>query len=469
MKREYYKATIFVLFAYVYLSGLSGFAQQNSWTLNQCIDSALKNNLTIRQTANQVQLSEINLIQSKNSRLPVIDGSAVQSMNSNNSSGNSSVSVNGSVTLFNGFQNKYTIRQSQAEAQAASYDLETQKNDLVLSIVDAYLEILYAVELVKNDSDQIATTQAQYESAFQYVKAEKKTESDLLQIQSELAGDKLSLINAFGQLKTAKLNLQQLMNVPVSDSFEVVSPLMTNFPDESVVNDRSIYEQALQSFPEIKSSQLKIQSAEYDMKISKSSALPRLTLSGNMGTNFSGSAKLMETTYLQEITNIGYLQSNPSELVMANVSTPVNAYKNYSFGKQFSDNYSQSLALSLTVPIFNGNQVKNNVKKQKIYLENAILDEQLEENKLIKKIEQACIDVENAMTKYKAGKVYIDAAKASYDNVKSRYDNGMISTSDMIQESNSYQKSLSEFIQTKYQLMYSLKILDFYKGTPINK
>jgi outer membrane protein len=469
MKREYFNTIVFVFFTYIYLSGSSVFAQYTSWTLNQCIDSAMKNNLIIKQTANQVQLNEINLIQSKNNKLPVIDGAAGQSINSTNSSGNSSVNVNGSVTIFKGFQNKYTIRQNQTEVQAAGYDLDAQKNDLILSIIDAYLQTLYAEELEKNDSDQVATTQAQYESALQYVIAGKKTDSDLLQIQAELAGNKLSLINAKGQLKTAKLNLQQLINIPFSPDFEIETPLLVDLPDENATNATGIYEQALKTFPEIKASQQKIQSAEYGLKISKSEALPRLSLSGNVGTNYFGSARVTETTYFSETENIGYLQSDPTELVFANVSTPVYTDKKYSFRKQFSDNFSQSLSLSLSVPIFNNNQVKNNSRKQKIYLENAIIDNQIAENKLVKKIEQACIDVENALTKYNAGKVYIDAAKASYVNEKSKYENGMISMSDLIQESNAYRKSISEFIQTKYQLLYSLKILDYYKGIPINK
>ena len=128
--------------------------QSQPWTLKQCVDTALKNNLTIQQSANATAISEITLNQSKSNILPSLSGSIGQSYNFENSN-NSNISLSGAVTLFNGFQNKNTIKQNQLDYQASKYDVETQKNNIVLNVIDAYLQVLYAEELVKKNPGRI--------------------------------------------------------------------------------------------------------------------------------------------------------------------------------------------------------------------------------------------------------------------------------------------------------------------------
>jgi outer membrane protein len=464
VKSYHYIIIVFFLFCNHFIS-----AQTNNWTIQQCVDTALKNNLSIQQSANTVESNKINLSQSKSNQLPTFNGSIGQSFSSGNTSGTwgNNFSVNSSVTLFNGFQNKNTIKQNQADLEASKYDLEAQKNTIVLNVVDAYLQILYAEELVKNDKAQVDAIQLQLDEIEQFVNVGKKSESDLLEVKSELASEKLTYINAEGQLKTAKLNLQQIMNIRSLKTFDIEYPLIIE-PDTAGISDvDDIYNLALTQQPVIKSYQLKTQSSAYSLKIAKGAIYPHLSLSGNLGTNYSSSIKNTETTYMDNIQNIGYLQSDPSEIVLGNVSIPVYKYTNYAFGDQFKDNFSKSLSLSLSIPIYSNRQVKNNINKQEITLKNTFLEEQGAKNDLRKEIEQTYIDVENAIAKYNATKEQVNASMASYENAKTKYVNGMMSMSDLLQQLNTYTKSQSENIQARYDLIYNLKILDYYKGVPL--
>jgi outer membrane protein len=440
--------------------------QSQNWTLIQCIDTALKNNLTIQQFKDAAAICEVDLNQSKSNMLPSLSGGIGQSYDLKNSS-NSNISLNGSVTLFNGFQNRNTIKQSQLDFQASKYDVETQKNNIVLNVIDAYLKILYAEELVKNAKAQVDAIQLQLDDIQQFVSVGKKSESDLFQVKSELSSEKLTFINAEGQTKSAKLNLQQILNIHISKTFDIEYPLTIEPKTEGLSVADDIYKLALTQQPIIKSYELKTQSSLYSLKIAKGAVYPRLSLSGNFGTNYSDQMKNTETTYLNTIQNIGYLQSSPSEIVVGNISTPIYTYTNYSFGDQFKDNFSKSLSLSLSIPIYSNNQVKNNIKKKEIMLKNTLLEEQGAKNDLRKVIEQKSIEVENAIAKYIATKEKANASQTSYENAKTKYENGMMSMTDLLIELNTYTKAQSENIQARYELIYNLKILDYYKGVPL--
>ena len=460
--KKYFKILL-VLFAFtnIYISG-----QSQNWTLIQCVDTALKNNLTIQQSNNTINVNKITLSQSKSNLLPSLNGGLGQSYDLKKAN-NSNASLSASVTIFNGFQNKNTIKQNELNYQASKYDMEAQKNDIVLNVIDAYLQILYAEELVKNAKSQVDAIKLQMSEIEQFVNVGKKSESDLLQIKSELASDKLTYINAEGQLNSAKLNLQQIMNIRILKTFNIEYPLTIEPKTDELSEVENIYNLALKLQPVIKSYELKTQSSAYGLKIAKGSVYPRLTLNGNLGTNYLSSAKITETTYQNGIQDIGYLQSNPNEIVMGDVSVPVYNYLNYSFDKQLKDNFSKSLSLSLSIPIFNNGQVKNNIKKQEITLKNTLLEEQNAKNDLRKKIEQAYIDVENSIAKYNATKEQDNASLASYENAKAKYDNGMMSMSELLLELNKSTKAKSENIQARYELIYNIKILDYYKGVPL--
>jgi outer membrane protein len=463
--KSYYISSL--LFVILFNANSDTIAQNyQNWTLQQCIDTALQNNLSVKQSLNATEINKINLSQSKSNLYPTLNGDIGQSYDLEKTT-NSNVSLNSSVTLFNGFRYKYTIKQKRIDLEASQYDLAAKKNLVILNIIDAYLQILFAEELVKNAKSQYDVVQSQLENIEKFVNVGKKSESDLLQVKSQLASEKLNCINATGQLKSAKLNLQQIMNIQINKTFDVNYPSIIEPNSEGLADVYDIYNMALTNQPIVKSYELKTESAMLELKIIKGSVYPRLSLSGSLGTNYSNSRKITETTFLNEVQKIGYLQSNPSEIVLGNNSVPVYRNLDYPFNDQVKDNFSKSLMLSLSIPIYNNHQVRNNIMKQKINLQNVLIEEQNTRNDLRKTIEQSYINVENSIAKYNATREQELASKLSYENAKTKYENGMMSLSDFLQELNKYSKAQSENTQARYELVYNLKILDYYKGAPL--
>ena len=418
-------------------------ANSQVWSLKQCVDTALNKNLTIQQSSNSVDMRQIYVNQSKSNLLPSLNGSAGQNYNAyvenDNSLGNAfsnNFSLNSQVTIFNGFQNKNSIKKTQLELEASKLDLEYIKNEIVLNVIDVYLQVLYANELLKNSKIQVETSNSQLSRIEDFYKVGKKSQSDVLQLKSQLAGDKLSVVNAEGNLRTAKLMLQQMLNISVSPTFDIEYNLLLEPQQIENYNVAEIYEQARNYQPDIKANELKTKSEEMQVKILEGNFLPKLNLNGNISSNYSSIAMNKDLT-----------QST------------------YSFPNQLGDNINGLFSLSLSIPIYNNKIHKNNVELQKINLKNSQLNEKITNDNLRKNIEQACIDAENSSSKLTATKEQLDATKASLDIAQIKYDNGMLSTSELLIEKNNFTKIQSAFVQAKFELLFRQKVLDYYKGT----
>lgn len=456
-------------------------AQISNWSIQQCIDTALKNNLTVLQSYNAKSLAVIDLNQSKSNLLPSLNANATESFGSgrtlnpstyqfvNGNIWNNSFSLNGSVTLFSGFQNQYKIKQSELNSESARYDIESAKNDIVVTVVNSYLQLLYAQELIENSEKQVKSTTATVERAKELVDIGLKSESELLQLKSQLANDNLTLVKARSQMKSAKVNIQQQMNIEVLQSFNIIYyNIIPQEPALLTENMNEIYMTSLSVQPIIKSYHLKAQSAAYGVRIARAGAFPTLALKGSMGSSYSSAAKYTDLTYSQSIQPVGYLQSNPSEVVNGIVTSPTYNYRDYPFFNQINDYKNYSLSLSLNIPIFNANQVRNNIRKQELNYMNTLLNEKSVKNTLRKNVEQAYVDAENAASNFDAAKQQLAAVAASYNNAKTKYENSLISVYDLLIDENKYYVAVSQSLQAKYELIFRLKILDYYKGLPLN-
>ncbi len=457
------------------------FAQTTTWSLRQCLDTAIKNNLSLQQTAIQMELNKVTRNQSKANLLPTVTGNASQNFNTGRSlnpvsnqftTGNirtNNFSLTGTLILFNGFQNQNTVRQNTLLYDASKYDVESAKNDIVLNVINAYLQVLYADEQLKNAQNQVAASQAQLEQTRNFVDVGKKAEGDLLQIKAQLATDKLTMVNAKGQLKTAKLTLQQYMVIPVTDNFEVDYFLNTAPEIVSLEpNIGDVYTKALNWQPSIKSYRLQRQSAEYALRVAKGTFSPRLTLSGSLTTNYSSASKLNQISYVNTTQQIGYLMSDANQVVVTNVNTPITATSNYAFDDQLRNNLFKSVALTLFIPIFNNFQARNNVQRQKINIENARLNEQINQVNLRKNVELAYVDAENALGKRDATKEQLDASSRAYENAKTLSEVGKMTTADLLVEKSNFTNAQSQYLQAKYDLIFRVKVLDYYRGNPLN-
>ncbi|MBN1987193.1 MAG: TolC family protein [Prolixibacteraceae bacterium] len=422
-------------------------AQQNeppkSWSLTDCIDYALEQNIQVRQSILANLSNQVNKEQAEANKLPSVNASVRQNFSWSNTedigagnsefTGNSSTSysVSSSVMLYNGSRLNSLIKQAELDMQAGIYDSETIKESVTISILNAYLQVLFAAEQVKNASRQIESTTEQLNLAKERLNLGIISQSDYLQVKSQLASEKLSLANAGSQHAIARVNLMQLMELPVSESFNIVNPDLGNSVNQNLTPLASdVYAIALEIKPQIKSAGYNKESAALNKKIAEAGYYPTLSAEAGLGTGYSN---LSETAYFS----------------------------------QLNDQISPSVGLSLSIPVFQKKQVKTNVSLAEINYQNAELQETDTKNQLRKEIEQVCVDVVSAQTEYEASLEKYNSTLESYKLAEEKFKNGLINSVDFLYERTNYIVAESEFLQSKYNLIFNYKILDFYTGDPI--
>jgi outer membrane protein len=374
-------------------------------------------------------------------------------------------SLSANATLFNGFQTINTIKQSQYDAQAGAQDLLKIQNDISLNVASGYLQILFSQELLANAKNQVAITQQQVERTQKLVEAGSVAKGNLLDIQAQMASEELNLVTAENTFALATLNLKQLLNVDSSTIFSVVAAELA-LPAEALIGSTSeqIYQTAVTKQPEIKSSELKLMSAEKGIAIARGARYPRLTVGASYGTGYSGASKQLVGTPNFAYTPNGYITSTGTPVL-----APVlkNDFATTPFETQLKNNLNRSVGLALSVPLFNNLQTHTAVVRAKINRENAWLGVQQQKNNLKKNIQQAYNDSHAALKKYQASKKAVNAIEESFRYMEQKYNLGAVSTLDYNDSKNKLTKAKSDWLQAKYDYVFKLKILDFYQGKPI--
>lgn len=316
--------------------------------------------------------------------------------------------------------------------KAGTLDLEKKKKDVTLNVTLAYLQVLFAYEQVENAKSQVESTQSQVDKTQILVNAGTLLIGNLYTVQSQLATDKYNQVNADNQLSIAKVNLMQLMELPVDPAFDIVRPDLSNMVigPTKVTKTDSIFSKALKVQPDVASSELKVASAETNLKISKAALYPRLSLSTGINSAYSDA-------------------------------------RTDAFKAQLKQNLSESVRLNLSIPIFSQKQVSTSIQKSQINVFSSQLSAQDTKNQLRKNIEQAFNDMISAQNNYEAVQNQLISTETSYNDSKRKYELGMITATDFLIAKNNYSNALANLIRAKYNYLFTTKILDFYQGNPI--
>jgi outer membrane protein len=304
--------------------------------------------------------------------------------------------------------------------------------DVTLNITLAYLQVLFAYEQVENAKLQMESTRSQVEKTEKMVNSGALPVGNLYTVESQLSTDKYSLVNAENQLSISKVNLMQLMELPADPAFDVYRPEMSGFEIPAVPSQmpEDIYLKALEVQPEIESSEIKVASAETNLKISKASLYPRLSLN-------------------------------------AGISSAYSDQRPRTFSEQLNDNLSQSIRFSLSIPIFNQKQTTTQIQKSEINVRSTQLNALETKNQLRKSIEQAYNDMVAAHHNYEAVQGQLIATETSFNDSNRKYELGMITATDFLIAKNNYENARTNLIRAKYNYLFMRKILDFYQGNPI--
>ena len=423
--------------------GMSLSYQQDSiWTLQKCIEHAFSQNIQIRKSEISNQRFEVYAEQAKASRLPSVNASVSQNFNWSKSTttgtsgftgtNGSNYSVNSGITVYNASRINNQIKQADLEIEGGKYSLETTKESISLSILNAYLQVLYAEEQVKNSQKQIESTTGQLNLAGERLALQSISVSDYAQVKSQLASEKLTLANSESQLSIAKITLMQLMELPVQSNFDISHPDLQAELNQSRIPDvKAVYETALAIKPQVKNAEINKKIASFDEKIAKASYLPVLSASAGMSSTYSS---LGTDAYFSQVNN---------------GLRPV-------------------AGLSLSIPIYQKKQVKTSVSIAKLGYQDAELSETDTKNQLRKNIEQACLDVSSAQIKYEASIENYKATQEASALSDEKFKQGIINSVDYMVSKTNLIVAESELLQSKYNLIFSYKTLDFYMGIPLS-
>jgi outer membrane protein len=426
-------------------------AQKKVWTFQQCLDTAIQRNISLNQTRLSNEINKVNLKQSKANRIPGLSANANEGFNFgrsinpttnnyvNENYNSTSFAVNGSLNLFNGFQNNRTILENKMNIEAGMSDIEKVKNDVILNITTGYLQVLLYYEILDAANAQAKADTEQVDRTQKMVNAGKVPELNLYQIQSQLATDNLAVVNARSNLDLARVTLMQLMELPVVDSFDIVKPDLSEPSGALLQTNAEIYKKALATMPEITSASIRSNNALQAIKIYEGARWPSLNLTAGMNTNYA--SKSTKGTF-----------QNPQP---------------YPFNEQIWDNVSQNIGLRLAIPIYSNRQIRSSIDIAKINAMVAQLNEQNTKNVLRKTIEQAYTDLKNSLKKYEATREQLKTAEISYKSIEKKYNVGMVTAIDFLVEKNNFAQAQSNVIQSKYNYIFKSKVLDFYQGNTI--
>jgi outer membrane protein len=453
---------------------------QKKWTLEECVDYAFDKNLQIKSQTLETRISQNQLQSSRLAFLPSINaassenftfGRSVDPYTNDFSSENfnsSNFQISTGTVLFQGFQNHYNLKKAESDALASEVQLQRVKNNMSLAIAAAYLNVLFAADLVEMAKLQKNTTIEQLEKIKILVNEGSLPLQNLYDTQAQLANDEYNIVNYENQYKTALLTLAQLIEYEDFLNFDIQKPDLSNIEQQIILPSiNEIYQEALHKMPEIKYAGLKVLSADYNYKIARSMLMPRLSLSASYGTGYSSARKMISDIQLSTPFLSGFTVDPNGNILDVYQYSFNYTYQTKPFWDQFKENASAAVMFNLSIPIFNSYQTRTNYKNSEIFLEQYRIQEEQARKDLLKEIQQAYNDFQSALKKMIAAEKSLSAAEINFNFTNKRYEQGLITHADFNISKNNLYRSQIEYIRTKYDYVFKLKILDFYRGIPI--
>ncbi|UYZ60175.1 TolC family protein [Hymenobacter latericus] len=466
-------------------------APAGPWTLQQAVDYAVQNNLQVRQSQLQAELSEATYRQSRMSQLPTANAAASQSWNygtnvdpltftfQNQTTRANNFSASGQLNLFSGFQVRNSIKRNALDYEASLLDIEQARNDLSLTVASAYLQLLLGEELVRTNELRINSAKQQIERTQKLLRAGSVPESNLADARAQLATDELNLVTAQNQRDLARLQLVQALNLEAAraSDFAIAVPNLPDPDDEPSLDGdvASTFEAAQTTQPQVKAADLRVRSAQRSQEVSRGAYYPRLTFGASIFSGYSSArnARVLGRDSVLRPTGFIY-QLNPAtgqpQLVpglFAGIRQPNFETLPEGFGSQVRNNLGKQLSFNLNIPILNGWQARTNVQRSVIGVKQAELRAAQTRLQLRQTIQQAYADALAAQRRYAANKRQVEALGTAYRNAEIRFNNGLMNGTDFNIAKNNLTAAESGMIQAKYEFIFRRKVLDFYQGKPL--
>ncbi len=430
---------------------VSAVMAQKQWTLQECIDYALANNITLKKSQLQQQSALEDLKGAKAALLPTVNASTNQSLGyqpwkdsgiSTVTNGvvntkvdktyyNGSYSLSGQWTVWNGGRNTNTVKLDKLAEQQAELTTQETANSIQERIAQIYAQILYLDENVKVNEQMLQTSKKNEERGQEMVNVGKMSRADLAQLTSQRANDEYSIVESKSQLLNYKLQLKQLLEITDEQEFDVVVPEIS---DERILSEvpslQTVYEEALLNRPEIERLQLAIKSSDVSLRLAKAGWMPNVSVNGG-------------------------------------VTTSTNSLNSTGWGNQIKTNVNTSIGLGVSVPVYDGRSTKTAVNKAKIQQLQAQLNLQDQQKTLYTNIQQYWLNATTNQKKYKAASSSVESAQQSYELLSEQFRLGLKNIVELMTGKNNLMQAQQNQLQSKYQTIYNKQMLEFYQGGEI--
>ena len=408
-------------------------------TLEECLQYAEAHNFSIQSANINISTSELNLKQAKLNIAPSVSASASQNVNFGNYeksvgwSGN--YGINAGMTLFNGLSNANKIKQSKLGVEQSELQLESNKNNIRVSVIQAFLSVMMNEELLNYQQKVLNSSNEQMEQGRQQLEVGQILESDYKMLQAQYTSDLYNIENTKNNIQSNYLTLKNLLSMDPSTKLSIVFPdSATLFKSLDLPSLQELIDRSTNYLPELKMSENDITSAEYDVKIQKANFYPTLSASAGISTGYNGS----------------------------NLTSP-----NTGWGTQLWHGLGENIGLNLSIPIYQRGSVRNNVKLAEYRVEQLELEHKETEYQVNQDLQKSYLDVASAQNDFVAAEAKTDAYLANYKTYSMRFKYGSVTAVDLIQQQTNFLNQLNNYIQAKYSYVLRRKILDVYMGIPV--
>lgn len=425
---------------------------QKQWTLQQCLDYAMENNITLKKARLQQQQATEDVKGAKSALLPSLSASTNHSLgyrpwqdngtttvtngqvNSKISKSyyNGSYGLNAQWTVWNGNRNRNQLKLTQLQEDAQELALQESANNIQEKIAQLYVQILYLTEAVKVSEQSLETSKKNEERGQEMVEVGKMSKADLAQLSAQRASDEYNIVEAQSNIRNYKLQLKQLLELTDNEAFDVVTPITTDAMALSAIPSlTTVYELALTVRPEIEAGKLAVKENDINLKIAQAGKLPTINLTGGLGTS-------------------------------------TNSLSNNGWGTQLKTNFDASAGLSLSLPLFDQRQTKTAVNKAKLQREQALLDLQDQQKQLYQTLESYWLDAETNQQKLRAAIATEESEQQSFDLLQEQFRLGLKNIVELMTGKDKLLQAQQNRLQSKYQTLLAQQMLKFYQGEGIH-
>ena len=431
------------------LSGSMAWGQK-VWTLQECLDYALANNIQLQQKRITAASDHEDVLQSKAALFPSVSFSTNQNAswrpfaettinlaggtmttNSNTVSYNGSYGINANWTVWNGNRNTNTIKQNKLTEKIAELGVEQQANTIQEQIAQLYVQILYETEAVNVCREIIKSSMMQRDRAKTMVEVGSLARVDLVQLEAQVSQDEYSLVSAQSQLANYKLQLKQLLEIHDDETFDIAIPEVSDAQVLAMIpNEQAVYNAALESRPEIQSGKLNIESSEIAIHSARAGYQPTVSLTAGIGSSNSSG-------------------------------------QDTDFFKQVKTNMNNSLGLSVSIPIVDNHQTRTNIRKAKYALQTSELNLQEQQKQLYSTIENYWLNATTSQQQFISARNNVKSMQESYDLVSEQFNLGLKNIVELTTGKNNLLQAEQQLLQTKYTALLNAAMLNFYAGENI--